>query len=40
MDSDLILDVHLVELIDAADTVIGQHESSCLDAEVSSLRVL
>ena len=40
MDSHLILDVHFVELVNAADSVIGKHESSCFDAEVSSLRVL
>ena len=40
MDSHLILDVHFVELVNAADSVIGKHESSCFDAEVSSLGVL
>ena len=40
MDSNLIFDVHFVEFINAADSVISKHESSCLDTEVSSFWVL
>lgn len=36
----LVPDVHLVELVDAADAVIGQHESTCLYAELSGLVIL
>lgn len=39
VNSDLILDVHLVELIDAADTVVGEHQSASFDAELSRLWV-
>lgn len=35
----LILDVHLVELIDAADSVVGEHEGSSFDAELTCFRV-
>ena len=40
MDSYLIFDVHLVEFINATDSVISKHESSCFDTEVSSFWVL
>lgn len=40
MDSYLILDVHLVEFIDAADTVVCEHQSTSFDTELSSFRVL
>jgi len=39
VNSDLILDVHLVELIDAADAVVSQHKGTSFDAELSSLGV-
>ena len=37
VDCRLVLFVHLVELIDAADSVIGQHECSCLNSELSGV---
>ena len=40
VNSNLILDLHLVELIDAADAVISEHESTSLNAELSSLVIL
>ena len=40
VDSDLIGNIHLVELVDGADTVVSQHESTGLDCELSSLLVL
>ena len=40
VNSDLILDVHLIELIDAADSMVSQHQCSCLDAELSCLWIL
>ena len=40
VNSRLILDVHLVKLIDATDTMVCQHQSSCFNAELSSLSVL
>ena len=40
MDSYLILDIHLIELIDAAHSVISEHEGTGLDAEISCLWVL
>jgi hypothetical protein len=39
MDSHLILGVHLVELVDAANSMVSQHQGSGFDAEVSCLRV-
>ena len=35
MDGCLVLDVHLVKLVDTADSVVSEHESSCLDAELA-----
>jgi hypothetical protein len=35
VNCDLILDVHFVELIDTADTVVSQHQGSCFNAELS-----
>jgi hypothetical protein len=32
--------VHLVELVDAADAVVGQHEGAGLDDELGALLVL
>ena len=40
VNSNLILDIHLVELVNTADTVISEHESTSFDAELASLRVL
>lgn len=40
MDSHLILDIHLIELIDTADTMVSQHESAGFNAEFTSLWVL
>ena len=37
MDSNSILRSHFVELIDAADTVISEHESTSFDAELTCL---
>lgn len=39
VNGNLILDVHLVELVDAADTMVGEHECTCLDAELTRLIV-
>ena len=36
MNGDLILDVHLVEFIDAAYSMVRQHECSSLDTELTS----
>ena len=40
VDSNLILDIHLVELINTADSVIGKHQGTSLDTEFSCLRIL
>ncbi len=40
MDSDLILDVHLVKFINAADAIVCQHQSTCLNAELVAVRIL
>mmetsp|Transcript_57710 Transcript_57710/g.135452 ORF Transcript_57710/g.135452 Transcript_57710/m.135452 type:complete len:624 (-) Transcript_57710:224-2095(-) len=40
VDRHLVLDVHLIELIDAADPVVCQHERACLDAKLPGLLVL
>lgn len=40
VNSDLVLHVHLVELIDAADAMVGKHKGSSLDAEFTGLVVL
>jgi hypothetical protein len=40
VDCDLVLRVHLIELVNAADTMVSKHEGSGLDAELASLRVL
>ena len=37
--SNLILDIHLVEFIDAANSMISQHQSSSFDAKFTSLRI-
>ena len=36
----LILHIHLVKLVDAADAVVGQHERACLDAKLVALALL
>ena len=36
----LILLVHLVELVNAAYAVIGEHKRPCLDAKLPRLRIL
>lgn len=36
----LICLIHLVELIDAADAVVGKHEGTSLHTELARLRVL
>jgi len=40
VNGDLIRDVHLVELVDGADSVVGEHESSGFDGELSRFLVL
>lgn len=40
VNSDLVLNIHLVELIDTANTVISKHESSSLDAKFACLGIL
>ena len=37
VDGDLILELHLVELVDAADSVVGKHQSSGLDTHIAVL---
>lgn len=39
MNSYLIFTIHFIEFIDAADTVISKHESTCLNTEISSFRI-
>eukprot|EP00354_Favella_ehrenbergii_P002548 CAMPEP_0170463488 /NCGR_PEP_ID=MMETSP0123-20130129/8581_1 /TAXON_ID=182087 /ORGANISM="Favella ehrenbergii, Strain Fehren 1" /LENGTH=127 /DNA_ID=CAMNT_0010728933 /DNA_START=891 /DNA_END=1274 /DNA_ORIENTATION=+ len=36
----LVLHVHLIELVDTADTVVGEHERTSFDAELARLEVL
>lgn len=36
----LVVNIHLVEFIDAADAVVGQHERSGLDDKLGALLVL
>lgn len=36
----LVLDVHLVKLVDAADAVVRQHQRARLDAELARLALL
>lgn len=40
VDGDLIREVHLVELVDGANAVVGQHERSGFNRELSSLFIL
>ena len=40
MNSNLILDVHLVKFINAADAIVCQHQSTCLNAELIAVRIL
>lgn len=40
VNGDLIRDVHLVELVDGADSVVGEHESSGFDRELARFLVL
>ena len=40
MDCHLIFLIHLVELIDTANTVVCQHQSTRLDAKLATLTVL
>ena len=40
VDRDLIFHIHLIELINAADAVISEHQSSSLNAELTRLWVL
>ena len=40
MDGHLILDVHLVKFINAADAIVCQHQSTCLNAELIVVRIL
>lgn len=37
MDCNLIFELHFVKLINAANTIISQHQSTCLDSYVSAL---
>lgn len=39
VNGNLVGNVHLVELVDSADTVVSQHESTSFDGEVASLFV-
>ena len=40
MNGNLILDIHLIEFVDAADAMISEHECSGLYAEVTGLWIL
>jgi hypothetical protein len=40
VDGYLVRDVHLVKLIDAADTVVSQHQGTSLDRKLIVLRLL
>ena len=40
VNSNLVLDIHLVELIDTADSVISKHQSTSFDTEFTCLRIL
>ena len=40
VDGNLVLDIHLVKLIDAADAVIRKHQGTSFDAELTCLRIL
>lgn len=40
VNSNLVLDIHLVELIDTTDSVIGKHQGTSLDTEFTCLRIL
>ena len=40
MDSHLILDIHLVELVNAANSVVNQHQGTRLNAKLARLRIL
>ena len=39
MNCNLILDIHLIKFIDAANSVVCKHESSCFNAELTRFRV-
>lgn len=39
VDGGLVFGVHLVEFVDAADAVVGEHESAGLDAEFAAVGV-
>lgn len=40
MNSNLIFDIHLIELVNATNTVVSKHKCTSLDTKLSSLRVL
>ena len=40
VDGDLVLDVHLVELVNAADAIVSQHQGTGLDRKLVVLRFL
>ncbi|KAH3703434.1 hypothetical protein DPMN_078470 [Dreissena polymorpha] len=40
MDSHLVLGVHLVKLINAADAIVSQHEGASLDHKLMGLLIL
>ena len=40
VDSNLVLDIHLVELINTADAVVSKHQGTSLDTEFTCLRIL
>ena len=40
MDSNLVLDVHLIKFINAADAIVCQHQSTCLNAELIAVCIL
>ena len=40
VDGHLILHIHLVKLVNAADAIVCQHQRSSLDAEIVAVRLL
>lgn len=40
MNSYLILHIHLIEFIDAADTMVSEHQGSCLNTELTCFGIL
>ena len=39
MNCNLVLDIHLIKLVNTADAMVGKHQSACLDAKFTCLWV-